>query len=168
MKKLATVVLTMVVLLGVSTTALAAAPPGDQISNTLTLTGLEATKTGWITLSWVGDLPTSAMVGKPVTVTVKATRNTSEAIDRVLYIIKVTKDGVGATNADVEAVANGQDGAGNPNVVNVPVGYLEAGLFYFGDLAGFKLSAPEVMTEFTITFKTAGKYSIEAYAIQVQ
>lgn len=163
-----------VLVLAVSGTAMAAVTPpagSEVISNPLIET-LNATVAQKLNLGWT-IASTNVKVDIPfdiITTAELADPTNFPSVDRVLYIIEVTRDGVVATNVDLQAVANGQDGAGGNTVVNVPLGYDAAGgFFFFGDRTnGFTFSSTaQITTTFTVTIKKPGTYNVKAYAVQL-
>lgn len=168
-KKVIVLLITLVLVLGVVSTAWAQVPSnltslGDPLSYTI------SAGTQQIKLSWVQgkEPPQSAYLGTTYTVGVQAQNLGEGPIDRVLYIVEIEKDGKPVTPVDLEII--GHDDRENKDYTLVPdsMGYI-----YWGPSSGFTFPGATDPTKgiltatFKVTFKTAGTYTFTIYAVQL-
>jgi len=137
----------------------------EYVSTTETITVGEA-----LTLGWDMAATCSATVNDQFTFNAWANKSTElSSVDRVLYVIEIDKGGTGALDTDLTVTVSGDDGSGGATVSDVPLGYLEPGVFYFGDKnTGFSFtSGTQVDNTFTATILSPGTYTVSIYAVQL-
>lgn len=113
-----------------------------------------------LTVGW--SLPDTVAVttNQSFQVTTSATKDSElgqAAVERVLYVIEVTKDNQVVGSDVVTAVAEGGQA----------LGYDNAGFFYWGPRSGFTFTEASLSTTFTVTIKQDGTYNVKAYAVQL-
>ena len=170
-KRSVLVVLTLLLTLVLSTAVLAA-PPGanplsDQIDATISVAPA-APGSDSISLSWDIDTNLSGIkVGEPRTFTVTATNQAGQDLERVLYVINITKDDQPVTPSD--------------NLFTIrddkqqTLGYDDDDEFWFygpynesTNTGGFTFPAGTTnSTTFSITFNQAGSYNVTLQAFQL-
>lgn len=168
-------VLALALVLAFAGAAMAATVPGTQISNDLSASVTVVSPANSITLQWyagsvqAGSETVSAVdptglqsvrVGDTIPVAVKAIKNISGTIDRVLYVVEVTGSQNGFTVQGYDYTLNQW----------IPLGYdSQGGFYYWGPRQGFSFTDAmgTPTSPFKITFSQPGTYSFKIYAVQL-